>query len=376
MADLNGQWIGEVSGDGTGRIIVNVDKRGSVYEGLAYLHDNDVSMPSTIALVHTNDLSSDFKFRAPVHPIHPDSEELVDWNSIKVRFPDVTGFSTYADVTGSVRDKDLRLSWVTDLGINGHAVLPRSQADQPSEIIGQEMSWEQFKTYVGTLQHRRQFLFRGQNNSLWRLRTSFHRRGRANLPRFVFEDVPMLHRHLRTKHLFNLTIPAENGAFFNLVRHHGYPTPLLDWSSSPYVAAFFAYRHLPNKECDSSAPDSKVRIHVFNRTQWERDQGQPLQLNSARLFLSVGDFLAIENERMIPQQAASIVSNVDDVESFLKEAEIRNGVPYLTAIDLPKRERRRVINELSYMGITAGPLFPGLDGVCEEFTERNFESDD
>jgi hypothetical protein len=28
-----------------------------------------------------------------------------------------------------------------------------------------------------------------------------------------------------------------------------------------------------------------------------------------------------------------------------------------------------------YMGITAGSLFPGLDGACEELTQRNFDID-
>ncbi len=40
---------------------------------------------------------------------------------------------------------------------------------------------------------------------------------------------------------------------------------------------------------------------------------------------------------------------------------------------LPVRDRKRVINELQYMGITAGSLFPGLDGACEELRERNFD---
>jgi hypothetical protein len=37
------------------------------------------------------------------------------------------------------------------------------------------------------------------------------------------------------------------------------------------------------------------------------------------------------------------------------------------------KDRRHVVNELSYMGITAGSIFPGIDGACEELKERNFE---
>jgi hypothetical protein len=80
----------------------------------------------------------------------------------------------------------------------------------------------------------------------------------------------------------------------------------------------------------------------------------------------------MENERVIPQQAASTVTNVDDIESYIESKESGTG-KYLWAIDLPVRERRSVVRELSYMGITAGSLFPGLDGACEELMERNFE---
>ncbi|MCK9420394.1 MAG: hypothetical protein M0R70_13570 [Nitrospirae bacterium] len=95
-------------------------------------------------------------------------------------------------------------------------------------------------------------------------------------------------------------------------------------------------------------------------------------LATAGPHLSIGEFLAIENERMIPQQAASTVTNVDDIESYIKTKE-SDGKKYLWAIDLPIRDRKQVVRELGYMGITAGSLFPGLDGVCEELSERNFE---
>jgi hypothetical protein len=92
----------------------------------------------------------------------------------------------------------------------------------------------------------------------------------------------------------------------------------------------------------------------------------------ARRHVTIGEFLAIENERMIPQQAASMITNIDDIESFIRTKEV-GGKKYLWAIDLPVGERKRVIRELAYMSITAGSLFPGLDGACEELAERNFE---
>ena len=75
---------------------------------------------------------------------------------------------------------------------------------------------------------------------------------------------------------------------------------------------------------------------------------------------------------MIPQQAASTVTNIDDIESYIRSKETAEKT-YLWAIDLPVSQRREVANDLRYMGITAGSLFPGLDGMCEELKERNFE---
>lgn len=93
-----------------------------------------------------------------------------------------------------------------------------------------------------------------------------------------------------------------------------------------------------------------------------------------RLHFSVKKFLAIENERMIPQQAASTVTTIDDIESFVNYQETQKNKLYLRAIDLPLNERKHVMHELRYMGITPGSMFPGLDGACEEVKERCFES--
>ncbi len=74
---------------------------------------------------------------------------------------------------------------------------------------------------------------------------------------------------------------------------------------------------------------------------------------------------------MIPQQAVSSVTNIDDIETYILGRQ-QNGDQFLTAIDIKKKERKKVMLELQYMGITAGSLFPGIDGACEEMRERNF----
>ena len=158
-----------------------------------------------------------------------------------------------------------------------------------------------------------------------------------------------------------------------MVQHHGYPTPLLDWTYSPFVAAFFAYREISNSEATSTRGDKKVRIFVFDQSQWQQDWMQHSKLTPPPQHLSIMEFVAIDNERMIPQQAASSVTNVDDIESYIRGIEKDKKKRYLQVIDLPWKERPMVMRELSLMGITAGSLFPGLDGACEEIRARIFE---
>lgn len=79
------------------------------------------------------------------------------------------------------------------------------------------------------------------------------------------------------------------------------------------------------------------------------------------------------NERLMPQQALSALTNVDDVESYIKFIENTRQRQYINAIDIPVKERETVMKELALMGITAGSLYPGLDGACEELRERLFE---
>jgi hypothetical protein len=371
---MNGQWIGKYTGTNGGELLVNVDDLGSHFEGIAYLTDDNTNLPRLGAALQTKNKDAEFNLRIDaLRPIHPKTGNTGSWDEVKQFYaPDVV-MPGSAELTGRWDERSLKLEWHTDIGTSGSCELPRSRADQPSDLKGLQMGWSDFKAYVSELAGRRQ-MFRGQKKPQ-RLRTTFHRSGRANLIRFVNEDIKVLHRHLsvRTRHIFNLDNPDENGAFFNLVQHHGYPTPLLDWTYSPYVAAFFAYRGVSRSEAAKADPSSRVRVYVLDE-RWRTEINQVLLADRPFRHFSIAEFLAIENERTIPQQSISAITNVDDIETYIQEAEQKfgHGKPYLTAIDLPTSERVGVFHELRYMGVTAGSLFPGLDGACEELKERNF----
>ena len=369
---MNGQWMGQYTGSSPGSIIVNLDDMGDHYEGSAFLINTDKQLPGVVAVLKTNDKTRNFKFKTSIiFAIDPRTNLINTWDNVKQLYPGVI-FSKEAEVSGDWDEKRLVLSWSTNQGITGSATLPKSKAGKPSEQKPLIHGWDHYKKHVSSLESRR-YLFRGQN-APWRLRTNFHRSGRAELGRFLTQDIQTLHKHLsaRTKHIFNLAIADENGAFFNLVQHHGYPTPLLDWTYSPYVAAFFAFWHISNSDAAKAKVGQKVRIFVFDQKRWREDFNQPLLLNAVSPYFSIIEPLAIDNERMIPQQAASSVTNIDDIESYIKSKESTEK-KYLYVIDLSVKERKKVIRELSCMGITAGALFPGLDGACEELKERFFE---
>jgi hypothetical protein len=248
-------------------------------------------------------------------------------------------------------------------------VLPRSKAGDPSELVPTALDWNGFKQYVGGLE-RRGRLFRGQKEP-WRLRTSFHREGRANVLKYFTTEVPSVHRTLsaRTKHFFDIKDQDQLWSFLNLIQHHGFPTPLLDWTYSPYVAAFFAFRGVGQTE--SQLPERSIRMFVFDEERWRRDYRQFPQLVARFPHVSLVAPLALENDRFVPQQAALVSTNIDDIETYLDQ-KAPGRESYLKVFDLPWSERDMAMSELHYMGISAGSLFPGLDGACEELKERNF----
>jgi hypothetical protein len=276
--------------------------------------------------------------------------------------------SKIADTDWTVGPSSISVSWTTDIGTSGSGQVFKSEAGKPSTLKADLQSWEEFNPFVRTLEPY-QFAFRGHTGNQWRLRTSFHRTGRASLLKFMAQDVNSLHRHLSglTTHRFHLNDPLDYAAFLNLAQHHGYPTPILDWTQSPFVAAYFAF----NVRSENIISSDKVRVFVLNAIAWNVLERAP-GLMPGFVHMTLLEPLAVNNPRALPQQSISTVTNVDDLENYIDRTEKKTGKSYLRVIDLPARERKKAMQDLVLMGITAGSMFPGLDGAYQQLKERYF----
>jgi hypothetical protein len=148
----------------------------------------------------------------------------------------------------------------------------------------------------------------------------------------------------------------------------------LDWSESPYVAAFFAFDCLTDRQTWPAKKDRPpVRVFTFDRARWD-------QLNRPRartLRDPCPDFqfthpAAHSNPRYYPQQSVAAFSTVEDIEGFVAAHEQQHKETYITRIDIHATEREQVEDDLRFMGITAASLFPGLEGACKSLAAELF----
>jgi hypothetical protein len=371
---MKGQWLGDYNNENpkiysSGKITLNIDELDTKYRGIINLvPNNPKEVPISVGYFETLDKNFEQTVNIKTSPIDLMTLLESSWDKLKSMYSEETTFSENIVVHLIYKNNTLKINASTLEGVRVSTILEQPNHTEKSRLTGTVMSWDCFKTYVSEL-NKDTYLFRGQKKP-WKLQSSFHRRNRYCLDIFLNIDVQKLHKRLSalTHHFFDLNTPDQNGAFMNLLQHHGYPTPLLDWSHSPYVSAFFAFRDWP---IGYDGKD-KIRIYIFNNKSWQEKYTQYQVLNPPFPHLSVMDFISINNPRVVPQQAITTVSNISDIEHYLLNKNKENCIEFIEAIDIPANEREKAMIDLRYMGITAGSMFPGIDGACEELKEKYF----
>lgn len=365
-----GQWIGLSRTEPKASIVLELDNIGDKAIGFAYLYPEELSQPASYVAINASKNCEEFSQSLEV--FHFDANLGVQLNAelLKEHFKQFK-YPEYAMVKFVYSGENkLKVEWTSEIGTHGKAILTRAEPKPRSTLVAETgvADWKSFRNFV-TDDVGSGMIFRGQANA-WPLQTGFHRTNRKDLKRYLHQDIPVLHQKMsaRTKKLFDLEKPLENGAFFNLVQHHGFPTPLLDWTYSPFVAAYFAFSGL---EKDNAA-DTNIRIYAFDQNSYFRDNRQYQALTHIRPHFSIMEAFAIENDRAIPQQGLLTLTNLSHIEDFIEYKERMSGKRYLYAFDIPKREAGKALSDLRLMGITEATLFPGFDSICRELRRQYF----
>ncbi|MGV3510421.1 MAG: FRG domain-containing protein [Novosphingobium sp.] len=374
---MEGQWLGEFSGMFSGTVRLELEERGGRSVGCAYLFYSPTDdLPG---FMFNLDIPIDLPTSTEVRTVYLHSDGGIMTQeareraeaSLTERFHDLP-IPEKLQVTIEKHGDDIVIRYAIADGKPEAIALARSSLQGPSNLVARAdlTTWDQFREWA--VQRRpRNYLFRGQSKP-YKLSTTFHRTWRKNLQRWILEDVPVLYGAMseRISYPLQLGNMTHNAAFWSLLQHHGYPTPLLDWTLSPFVAAYFAFANVePN---DPICP----RIYIFDQTKWnERYVKVGFTADPSPPQLIVLESFNFGNPRATPQQALAAVTNVTDIEEYIRQREIQDGQEYLTVCDFPTAEAPRILRELELMGITYGSLFPGLDGIAKDIKARFFAQD-
>ncbi|VVE36927.1 FRG domain-containing protein [Pandoraea communis] len=297
----------------------------------------------------------------------------LDENNIPHQIKMDRGFNLNIECARDQNTKKFSGKWYDSTGTNGSVKFETMWVG--GELIKPTIcqTWDDYKVWArDASENHGAIAFRGHGDSNFKLSTSLHRTGRCNLWRYNTGTLTEFMRHVDATTDFELSRekPNDFARLLGMAQHHGLPTPLLDWSESPYVAAFFAL----SDAIDIKANRKLTHMRVYALTREFAQANSPsivglLELEPAVRMLQVS---AKYNPRLYAQQGLFTLSSVHDIEAFLYGTGKNNNKNYLMAADIPVSEIGVGISDLFYMGITASSLFPGLDGLCKRIRHQMF----
>jgi hypothetical protein len=207
-------------------------------------------------------------------------------------------------------------------------------------------------------------IFRGQSNSTWPLRTSLDRlflSSKNKLPKR--KDATNLLNKFRYSTRGRLPsgwTPTNDNSWWALGQHFGLATPLLDWTESPFVAAYFAF--LKQTEV--------INDEYPNRVIWALDtvevQKISKQLNP-KDRVEIINPLSDQNSRLVNQRGLFTKLPIGtDMESWVKNhfKDVDSRV-VLIKIQIPEKtgHRNKFLQFLNRANINSLTLFPDLMGA-------------
>ncbi|MHC4109656.1 MAG: FRG domain-containing protein [Planctomycetota bacterium] len=239
-------------------------------------------------------------------------------------------------------------------------------------------SWGEFNNVVQIFNDKTDYIWRGQRcyREDWKLKSTFDRK----FKKFPSEEERKIkHDEILEKFKQRLVdLPDKRSNSFSddeiwaIGQHYGLPTPLLDWTECPYIAAYMAFF----KKDTNDQTENRV-LYALNRALklliLKRKNAKTKELLSRERFVKFPELRdnldEMQNERLKRQKGKFTKSlNGEDIKINVEKLSNKgkyNQKIILAEILIPNKVRDECMAFLESKKITHGALFPDFAGAVE-----------
>ena len=253
-------------------------------------------------------------------------------------------------------------------------------------------TWEEFEAAISSIYEKLELrrketrfyvsdpIYRGQENGSWKLETTLERlvpgdygkedyylnmlRIKDGVESYTDKSWPLAKEYKEGKS----STPPMGYEFMIYLRHHGFPSPLLDWSQSPYVAAFFAFRSAGKNNDENASIYSYVESYGDAKAWSTREP---------TVFL-LGPNVTTHKRHYIQQCEYTICQKrTDNGEVYCNHEDafkVKVGQQdILTKYLLPRSQRSKFLERLNLMNINSFSLFGNEESLMEMLAYQEIE---
>lgn len=150
------------------------------------------------------------------------------------------------------------------------------------------------------------------------------------------------------------------------LRHHGFPSPLLDWTHSPYIAAYFAFNNIP---------DHVKQVSIFTLLEYA---GEGKSFGGDKPCIqSLGPYVKSHKRHFLQQSEYTICTifgengwEYSDHERVFSKDNQNQDV--LLKFNIPSTERLKVLKFLDNYNLNSYSLFGTEESLMDTMALRSF----
>jgi hypothetical protein len=250
-------------------------------------------------------------------------------------------------------------------------------------------SWEEFQEKVASFEDQTrkpwdEIWFRGQANAQWPLHTTLERRSTkvhavANYFNIIAEIKSAIETFTNTDfHMPTRTdvetacreydrfewVLRESATYLAHLRHGGFPSPLLDWTHSPYVAAYFAF--------SGAKHDGDVAVYAYR----ERPVNIKVGGSDGAQIISFGPLIKTHKRHFRQQSRYTACVKFEDGQWHFTPHDSVFGMKdhqqqdLLWKMAVPAKERQKVLRYFDKFNLNEFTLFDSEEGLLEMLAAR------